>query len=183
MDLTLEAFSLFSHDKDDVKLYLYQGLIQPAEYSELLAYIDRFGLADKVKLTSPSTEVPAQVHLNKVYNACDIGINTSAGEGWGLVSFEHAATGAAQLVPAHSACEELWQGIGFLIDVRKEYRPRFPLHNIMYEIDPVSAANALNNLYQNHELRDSISQRCYEFTTKTQYKWSEIARKWLQILE
>jgi len=31
--------------------------------------------------------------LNIVYNACDIGINTSVREGWGLVSFEHGGYG------------------------------------------------------------------------------------------
>ena len=32
------------------------------------------------------------------------------GEGWGLVSFEHASTGAAQIVPDHTACAALWDG-------------------------------------------------------------------------
>ena len=50
--------------------------------------------------------------LNRLYGACDVGVNTSCGEGWGLVSFEHALTGAAQVVPRNSVCEELWEGGG-----------------------------------------------------------------------
>ena len=33
---------------------------------------------------------PPDEALNLIYNACDVGINTANGEGWGLVPFEHA---------------------------------------------------------------------------------------------
>lgn len=32
------------------------------------------------------------------------------GEGWGLVSFEHGASGPAVIVPDHTSCAELWRG-------------------------------------------------------------------------
>ena len=49
--------------------------------------------------------------LNQIYNACDLGINTSMGEGWGLTAHEMAAAGKPQLGPAHSATLELFDGI------------------------------------------------------------------------
>lgn len=36
--------------------------------------------------------------INHIYNACDYGINTSDGEGFGLCQLEHLATGAPQVV-------------------------------------------------------------------------------------
>ena len=71
----------------------------------------RHGIEDRLILTAhmPFLPVVSNRVLNCIYNACDVGINTSIGEGWGLVSFEHAATGAGQIVPRHSACEELWR--------------------------------------------------------------------------
>jgi len=36
--------------------------------------------------------------INELYNACDIGINTSDGEGFGLCQIEHLYTGAPQVV-------------------------------------------------------------------------------------
>ena len=59
--------------------------------------------------------VVSDAALNRIYNACEVGLNTSAGEGWGLVAFEHGATRAAQVVPRHSACEELWEGAASLL--------------------------------------------------------------------
>ncbi len=61
-----------------------------------------------------ATETPER--LNLIYNACDIGLNTASGEGWGLAAFEHAATGAAQIVPRHTACAELWEGAAEFVD-------------------------------------------------------------------
>ena len=55
--------------------------------------------------------------INLLYNACDVGINTSMGEGWGLISFEHGATGAAQIVPAHTSFIENWTGAADLLRV------------------------------------------------------------------
>lgn len=46
--------------------------------------------------------------LNMVYNACDVGINTSMGEGWGLVTHEMAALGIPQIAPAFSSYPELY---------------------------------------------------------------------------
>jgi hypothetical protein len=36
--------------------------------------------------------------INQIYNMCDIGINTSDGEGFGLCQLEHLYTGAPQIV-------------------------------------------------------------------------------------
>ena len=36
--------------------------------------------------------------INKIYNVCDIGVNTSDGEGFGLCQLEHLYTGAPQVV-------------------------------------------------------------------------------------
>jgi len=45
--------------------------------------------------------------LNDLYAACDVGLNTCTGEGFGLCSMEHAALGAPQLVT----------GVGGLLDL------------------------------------------------------------------
>lgn len=37
--------------------------------------------------------------INVLYNACDIGLNTCDGEGFGLCQFEHAAVGCPQVAP------------------------------------------------------------------------------------
>lgn len=41
----------------------------------------------------------SDANINVLYNACDIGLNTCEGEGFGLCQFEHAAVGAPQVAP------------------------------------------------------------------------------------
>jgi hypothetical protein len=50
-----------------------------------------------IDTTPPSTYYNDDT-INQLYNACDIGINTANGEGFGLCQLEHLATGAPQVV-------------------------------------------------------------------------------------
>ena len=82
------------------------------------------------------------------------------GEGWGLVSFEHGGAGAAQIVPEHSACEELWHGRAEMIPPAKRYIPEFSVLE-MGEVSPAGVAQALNNLYHNPQRRQQLAQAAY----------------------
>jgi len=115
--------------------------------------------------------------LNVVYNACDVGLNTSSAEGWGLASFEHAATRAAQVVPRHSACEELWRESALMLD------PVLTVINdkILTEawlVSPESVAEALERLYTDRELLEELSEAAYRNATRPEYRWAAISERW-----
>src|SRR5204863_487625 len=113
---TVQGFALFAADKPrGVKLHLHMG-VETIGW-DLLDLGRRFGIDDRLVLSTKQSRMPnlAAADLNVIYNACDVGLNTSSGEGWGLVSFEHAAPGEAQIVPAYSACGELWAGAAVLL--------------------------------------------------------------------
>jgi D-inositol-3-phosphate glycosyltransferase len=112
--------------------------------------------------------------LNLLYNACDVGINTSMGEGWGLVSFEHGAAGAAQIVPDHSACAEVWNGRAEMIPPARRYRPEFSVFE-MGEVSAEGVAQALNNLYGNPQRRQQLAQAAYQAALNPEYSWDAVA--------
>jgi len=60
---------------------------------DIQTYARRFLLID----TSPPN-IWSDEAINQLYNAADIGINTSDGEGFGLCQLEHMYTGAPQIV-------------------------------------------------------------------------------------
>ena len=96
------------------------------------------------------------------------------GEGWGLVSFEHGAAGAAQIVPAHSACAEIWSGRGEMIPSVRRYTPEFsPLE--MSEVSAEGVAQALGNLYDNPLRRQQLAHAAYEAALNPEYSWDAIA--------
>jgi glycosyltransferase involved in cell wall biosynthesis len=175
IDLTLEAFAAFAADKaDEVYLYLHMGTKDKG--IDILQYAAELGIERRLLTTTRSPEKPdvPDEHLNLIYNACDVGLNTSSSEGWGLVSFEHAATVAAQIVPNHSACAELWQHAGLLVPT--VVAPGNDLLDGAVSIE--RTAETLDGLYGDRDYLLGNSLHAFEFATSSQLQWATIARDW-----
>ncbi len=145
INLTLQAFAKFCQNKPaNVILYLHHAVMNEDEKSQIEHWIKQAEITDRVILSDLAMNYIDDISMNEIYNACDVGINTSMGEGWGLVSMEHAATRRAQIVPQHSACEEIWQGIAECIAVNRRYVPRFSMLELA-EVSVEATANGLEN--------------------------------------
>jgi glycosyltransferase involved in cell wall biosynthesis len=178
LDITLKAFALFSKDKpSNVKLYLHTG-VEDMGWN-ILSLAKRYGIDSRVIITSlaHNLQTVPDEKLNLIYNACDVGLNTSVGEGWGLCSWEHAATKAAQIVPKHSSNIELWEKRrGILIE------PSFQLttERVLTEgfiVAPESVAKGLQVLYENKDLRNELAENAYNYITKKRFSWKAISKK------
>jgi glycosyltransferase involved in cell wall biosynthesis len=174
VDLTLRAFAEFARDKTDAYLYLHMGMLDSGY--DVFSLADELGIRHWLLLTTTTAEKPdvSDDHLNVIYNACDVGLNTATGEGWGLVAFEHAATGAPQIVPDHSACAELWRGHGMLIPV--ENTPESP-----GLVSVPGTTEELNQVYD-WRLQRKLSEQAFAFVTSTEFAWKNIAEKWQRLL-
>ena len=178
IEITMQGFALFAENKpDNVKLYLHMGAEDVGW--NLMSLARRYGIEGRLIISSTNKETPTDSvkRLNMIYNACEVGINTSLGEGWGLVSFEHAATGAAQIVPRHTSCEELWQGAAEMLE------PVFTVtvERVLTEgkfVSPKGVAEALERLYRDPEYLRVMSEAAYLNATRPEYKWKNIARQW-----
>ena len=178
IDLTLEGFARFAHGKPPtVKLWLHHAIMDADERAALAALAADLGLTDRLYLSPLDAPTLSDADLNLVYNACDVGLNTALGEGWGLVSFEHAATGAAQIVPDSSACAELWPGAAELLPTEETYNPRLsPL--TMGVTSPDAVAAALDRLYADPDHLRARSLAAYRNATQPAYDWDQIAAQW-----
>ncbi|HWS87401.1 MAG TPA: glycosyltransferase [Pyrinomonadaceae bacterium] len=178
IDTTIRGFALFARDKPaGVNLFLHMGVEDVGWNVVMLTR--RYGVEDRVLMSSLDKvmQTVSTRQLNLVYNACDVGLNTSSAEGWGLPSFEHAATRAAQVVPRHSACAELWEGSGVLVE------PALKIINekILTEgwlVTPEGVAGALEKLYADRGFLDEMSERAYRNATRDEYRWENIAARW-----
>ncbi|HEX7958065.1 MAG TPA: glycosyltransferase [Pyrinomonadaceae bacterium] len=178
IDTTVRGFALFARDKPPtVNLFLHMG-VEDVGWN-VIRLARRYGVEDRVLMSSLNKVIQgvSRQQLNRVYNACDVGLNTSTAEGWGLPSFEHAATRAAQVVPRHSACAELWDGSGVLVE---------PALSIVYEkiltegwlVTPEGVAEALERLYADRGFLAEMSERAYRNATRAEYRWETIAARW-----
>jgi glycosyltransferase involved in cell wall biosynthesis len=111
LDLSVMGFSRLLKNNPDLPLYLVCVTnMNPqigAYYNPVQIYVnemERLGI-DIIKYgqrvlcvdTSPPKMYDDKT-INMFYNACDYGINTASGEGFGLCQLEHLATGAPQIV-------------------------------------------------------------------------------------
>ena len=112
--------------------------------------------------------------LNLIYNSADISVNTSKGEGHGLVSHESAACGVAQIVPDHTSLKEIFQGAAPLIDscfcdVDVNY------NRDMYVPSAEHLAEIMTELYEDRDKLKEVGEACYKRATDPKYQWDTIA--------
>ena len=174
VDLTVEGFAKFAAEKPaNVRLCLHHAIMGEPEQEMIDSLIKRFGLEERLHLNPIAGGIVSDHELNLIYNACDVGINTTMGEGWGMVNLEHGATGAAQIVPAHSACAELWSGRAELITPARSYIPEFSVLE-MGEVSPAGVAEALDNLYRDPQRRRQLARAAFEAGQNPAHSWDTI---------
>jgi len=181
VDLTIEGFARFGADKPaNVRLCLHHAIMGEPEKEQIESLVRQFGIEDRCHLNPLAGGVVSDRELNLLYNACDVGINTSMGEGWGMVSLEHGATGAAQIVPDHSACAELWRGRAEMIPTAKRYIPEFSVLEFG-EVSADGVAQALNNLYSSPRYRQQLSQAALAAAQNPQHSWDVITQQFADL--
>ena len=188
IDITVEGFAKFAKDKPNTQLYLHMGLKdQGWDIMPLFARaMQREGIDPNGRIIlTAQTQGPPNVEvdfLNTIYNAVDVGVNTCKGEGWGLVSHEHAACRVAQVVPDHTSCKEIFEGYGRLIrcdhvDVDTNYSREMPCPSSDH------LAEVLTDLYQNKEKREAIAELCYLRATDERFNWDTIAHQFGEVFQ
>lgn len=182
IDRCLQGFARFAYNKPaNVKLYLHMGS-RPVLAGEV-PLVDQLGIRDRILPQQAAATHPHadDTWLNLLYNASDVGINTSQREGWGLISFEHAATGAAQIVPNHSSGAELWPGAALLLDT-DEPGPEEESFFVGGHVRVNAVSEALEVLYTNTPTRENLARAGYCFATSDRFQWSNIGGIWRDLL-
>jgi D-inositol-3-phosphate glycosyltransferase len=181
INTTLAAFALsLPHFIQPTYLCLHQPAITPLQKEQLINKIKQLNIQDYVILNPLGTEYVTSEQLSTLYQACAIGVNTSVGEGWGFISFEHGACGAAQIVPAHTTPIELWDGIGLCI--LKEQAIQLNSNPfLMYSVNVTDLSRQLISLVNDKNYFKKIMEQCYRFTIAEKFNWSFITLQWRKI--
>jgi glycosyltransferase involved in cell wall biosynthesis len=174
LDLTLEGFAIFAAGQaSDVRLYVHWAAERRGGV-DVHRLVRALGIEDRL-ISSRGVGVSTE-RLNLIYNAADVGVNTATGEGWGLIALEHAATGAAQVVPDHSACRELWQGAAEMLPVHRRLLRAGRTSG--GEVDPNDLAGALSRLYEDWNYYAAMVRRAGERARHPRLQWEAIGRGW-----
>lgn len=183
LDITMEGFAMFAEGKpENVRLYMHCGIRD--SHIDVIKESKRYKIDNRLIFTSLTQGIQraSKAKLNAIYNACDVGINTSLGEGWGLTNMEHAVTGAAQIVPNHSACREIFQGCGLLLETFYDWT--FDHSETVGRVTvPEEVAAKLEMYYKDRDLMKFMANAAREKFLKPEYQWKTIAQQWGDIFE
>jgi len=175
IDITIEAFSIFAKGKDDVRLYLHMGVVDSGW--NIIKLAKRYGIEDKLIITNKERGIQrvSQNVLNAIFNSATVGINSSEGEGYGLVQIEMGKLGKPQVVPNNSASGELFGDIGVTVDpIIKSIAPGT---NAEFSVvHPEDVAIALNSLYYDSDYYYRVSKATEEKFNSDFFDWNRIAR-------
>jgi hypothetical protein len=182
---TLEIYRRFARDKDDVVLHLHCDPNDPAARSpgyryDLQSDIEFLGLAGKVRTTagmSIATGLPLS-ELAAIYQAADVHLLSSWGEGFGLPTLQAAAAGVVPMASDYTASRELVAGHGEAIRIRHFVPDHFGLQRALIDID--DAADKLERLYQDPAMLEAKSQAARRFGEA--YDWARIVPQWDDVL-
>ena len=115
--------------------------------------------------------------MNLMYNACDVGINTCIGEGFGLCNLEHAGLGKPQVVSNVGGLKDIFKDFPEMtINPVAEYNisSHTDGHNgLAYLCRAVDFADRLYDIYTNYEKYKEIAEKCAEHIQE-RFNWDTI---------
>jgi hypothetical protein len=182
---TLEIFRRFALDKDDVILHLHcdpndPNACSPECHYDLRSDIAFLNLTEKVSLTNGMSTSKGILleQLAHIYQAADVHLLASWGEGFGLPTLQAAATGVVPLALDYTASQELVTGHGEAIRIHQCLFDGFGLRRGLIDID--DAVNKLERLYRDRLLLASKAQMARAFALP--YDWEHLLPQWEKLL-
>lgn len=189
-DITIGAFLIFlkKNEMDSrIKLYINCALKAASGYdilsvikTECLRLKIDYSIVIKRHILHPS--VPAKLEdseMHLLYNACDVGINTCLGEGFGLCNVEHATLGVPQVVSKVGGLSDIFADRCLCIEPAARLLASNLLdeHNgYLYVCSPEDFAEALDIYYKCPERRvtDGLAAKNYILE---KYNWNAILER------
>ncbi len=183
----LDIFAKFSADRPDALLHLHTDpddeFTQSSVYSyDIRADLRYLGIESKVHF-SPGWVMKrgGGLPLNELaayYQAADVHLLASSGEGFGLPTLQAAAAGAVPMAGAYTASRELVEGHGEAIKIAAWTENEFAVRRGLIDVDDTVAK--LARFYDDRELLRERSAQSRKFAL--QYGWGSIIDQWDLIL-
>jgi glycosyltransferase involved in cell wall biosynthesis len=183
----LDVFAKFVAHRPDARLHLHTDPADEFTRSGIYSYdvradLRHLGIESKVSFTPGMVMKSGRgVSLDELatyYQAADVHILASTGEGFGLPTLQAAAAGAVPMAGDYSASRELVNGHGMAIDIAEWSENEFGIQRGLIDVD--DAVRKLVTFYDNRDLLREHSVRSRQFATA--YGWNKIVDQWDKLL-
>ncbi len=180
---TLKAFgTAFKHFNKPTYLCLHTPGVYMEKLKKLKEICFNHPTSESIFLNPTGNDYVDEESLVHLYQICDIGVNSSYGEGWGLIAYEHAACAGAQIVPGHSTPAEEWMNQAVIIPATNNqslWGNPFDMKNIDLQI----LSSEMIKLVNQDQYRKEIQTRCLSHTQHPKYRWENIAYNWRTVFD
>ncbi len=179
LDLTIAYFAKWWKRRgcpENAYLLVHCALEDHAGWN-LINLAKHFGVHQRIIFTGGHTlQTPSTVdRMRHIYSACNVGINTGLGEGWGLTAMEFMACGTATLLPINGALPEWADGAACFVPCSNiEVQPASGIHTVGGVMDPDGFVTALNVYYDDPDLVKAYGECGLARVREPQYDWTNV---------
>jgi glycosyltransferase involved in cell wall biosynthesis len=183
---TIAAFAKFRQVRPHSLLYLHMN---PVDVGGNVIEMAKFwGLQPDVDFMAPKDfnayhGCPVDV-LNKIYNASDVIISTTLGEGWGLTATEAMAARRPVIIPDNTAFSELGaDGRARLVKSGSDFFCLGAMDANQYRplTDMGDLVEALTDCHDNRDKYRVMADNAYNWAIGL--SWDNIGKQWLDVFE
>lgn len=185
IDLTIRYFAEFYHVCKAHDAYLYLHVCPTGDVGvdpdQLAAY---YGLKGRVLLEQPGVyEGLSEADLALTYQASDVQMTTTQGEGWGLTTMEGMACGVPQVLPKWSALGEWARTAAVMVPCTGTAATLGGVNAIGGIADETAVVKALESLYHSSSVRADLVRRGLALVQDSQFRWENIGARFAEEVE
>jgi len=183
-DRMIKSFAEFCKDKPDAILFLHTDPYDVAAPFDLMQLINRYKLHNRVIFSGMNFFNGFDYKtMNEVYNAMDVFLLTTSGEGFGIPIIEAAACGIPSVVTDYTTTKELLieDGVcGMPVKLASELTGSWNVERAI--MDDKHCVECLNVLYKGQDIRYQLGQTGIEKVNKL-YTWENVGKQWCDLME
>lgn len=180
LDLTIAGFARFlKESRREVFLYRHLPNARNEDVNKLVRQTDALGIRDRVIFREPGWKTIEE--LNLIYNACEVGIKTAMGEGWGLVRCEHGASGAAQIVPGSDQQHDIWNSSAVYAETSATEKIWACPHLEYQTVTADSVAESLGRIFSDDNFLNERSRAAQSKMHDPRFDWKVIEQLWVSL--
>lgn len=185
LDLTIRYFAEWvrGHQIGNAFLYLHVAPTgdQGYDIDQLCEY---YGISSRVLAVQPNIGkgVPPHV-LARTYNAFDVQVSTSQGEGFGLTALEGQACGVPQIAGDWAALGEILADSAMLVPCTTTATTPNMINAIGGIPDREEFIKCLHTVYTDEAIREVLRRRGLQNAAKDCYRWANIGAAYSRVID
>lgn len=183
-DRLIKSFAMFCKNKPDAVLLIHSDPRDVAAPFDIVELINRYKINNRVVFTGMTFFNGFDYkQMNEVYNACNIFLLTTSGEGFGIPTLEAMACEIPVVVTDYTTTQELLiedGQCGLPVKLASELTGSWNVERAIMDDD--DCVEQLNKLYNDRELGEKLGKIGREKALKL-YTWDKIGEDWCKLVE